>query len=116
MIYSLISGKPFTDISKESSPDKSDAETTSFQSTSDIIADVPIVAIAVSATVFTALTPAAFNHLIIFSFIIYTPNIFFHVLSPTQPSGLSPTSFWNFTTAFFVSLPNKPSAVTPTAL
>ena len=74
LIYSLISGKPLTEIKRDNNPERSEAETTNFQSTADITAEVPIVATAVSATVLIALIPAAFNHLINFSFIISPPK------------------------------------------
>lgn len=48
-------------VSMESIPASNDAETTRRQSTCESSADVPIAAIADCATVFTALTDAAFN-------------------------------------------------------
>lgn len=74
--YYLISGRPLTDIKSDKIPERSDAEITNFQSTAEITAEVPIVAIAVSATVFMALIPAAFDHFINFSFTISPPKSF----------------------------------------
>lgn len=87
LIYSLISGKPLTEIKRDNNPERSEAETTNFQSTAEITAEVPIVATAVSATVLIALIPAAFNHLINLSFIISPPKSFskFQVLH-TRPA------------------------------
>ena len=68
--YSLTSGNPATLVSSERIPASSEAEITTFQSTAERIADVPIVAAAVYAIVLTARTPAAFNHFSNFSFIL----------------------------------------------
>lgn len=66
IIYQLsTSGKPATDVSIDSNPASADAEITIAQLTFDKTADVPIVEIAVCATVLTALIPAAFAHLIV---------------------------------------------------
>ena len=56
-------------VSNDRTPESKEAETTIVQSTADITAAVPIVATAVCATVFIALTPAAFNQ-IFFLFVI----------------------------------------------
>lgn len=55
-------------------PASIEADATIIQFTSPITADVPIVATAVCATVFKALTPAAFNHFVNF-FLNYSPFV-----------------------------------------
>ena len=47
--YSLTSGNPATLVSRDRIPARSEAEITTFQSTAERIADVPIVAVAVCA-------------------------------------------------------------------
>lgn len=61
------SGRPATDISKDSIPASSDDEKTTAQFTLEITAEVPIVAIAVCATVLNALVEAALNHFTVIS-------------------------------------------------
>lgn len=72
-VFYLISGSPAIDDSKDKSPATAEALSTSFQFTSHIIAEVPIVAIAVCAVVLTALTAAALSHFKNFSFIFNSP-------------------------------------------
>lgn len=60
--YPLTSGRPATLVSTERRPARSEAEITTFQSTADSIAEVPMVATAVWATVLTARTAAALSH------------------------------------------------------
>lgn len=69
--HSLTSGSPATLVSNDRSPAKSEAEITTRQSTADSTAEVPMVAIAVCATVFTARTAAALSHFAAFLFIFY---------------------------------------------
>jgi len=57
-------------------PESRDVEPTASQFTSDIIADTPIVAIAVSATVLMALMPAHLSHTVkLFLFILLILSI-----------------------------------------
>ena len=58
----LTSGRPATEVRRDRRPAKAAAEQTTAQFTSDRIAEVPIVAIAVCATVFKARMPAALIH------------------------------------------------------
>ena len=74
LAYPSNSGKPFIEMSNEIRPESKDAEITNFQSTCEITAEVPIVATDVSATVFIALIPAAFNHFMNFCFITSPPK------------------------------------------
>lgn len=62
LIYFSSSGKPLIESSSDTKPESIEADSTSRQSTCEITADVPIVAIAVSATVLIARTPAALSH------------------------------------------------------
>lgn len=73
MRYST-SGKPASEVIIDKAPANSEAEANFIQSTSDISADTPIVAAAVWATVFTALTNAALIH-VLFNYYTSCPFI-----------------------------------------
>ena len=68
--YHSTSGNPAILVSKDKIPAKALALPTMIQFTSDIVADTPIVATAVCATVLMALIPAAFHH---FLFMLFNP-------------------------------------------
>src|SRR5699024_7088673 len=71
----LTSGSPAILVKIDTRPARTAVDATTAQSTSEIIADAPIAAIADCATVLTALTPAAFAQFIQYSlfFIIIFP-------------------------------------------
>ena len=90
--YSFISGKPAILVSNESIPANPAVLKTANHLTSPNAAAVPMAAMAVCATVFTALTDAAFTHLISFSlFIIHPISLFtiFCIASLSYPAALS---------------------------
>ena len=66
------------DVNRDKMPARADADATKVQLTSPIAAAVPIVAIAVWATVLTARIPAAFTHAL--------ENMFFKKLPPCKKS------------------------------
>ena len=68
--YHSTSGNPAILVNKDKIPAKALELPTIIQFTSDIVADTPIVATAVCATVLMALIPAAFHH---FLFMIFNP-------------------------------------------
>ena len=74
--YPSTSGSPATEVSRERIPARTEAEATAIQFTSPMNADVPTVATAVCATVFTARTPAAFSHFLKLFFIKIPPKVF----------------------------------------
>ena len=73
---SSTSGSPATDVKIDSSPASAEADSTTYQLTSVSSAVVPIVAIAVCASVFSALTAAASSHVICFLFIIFPLSLY----------------------------------------
>ena len=71
--YDSNSGSPATDVSMDTTPASTDADTTSLQSTAPKATADPIVPTAVCATVLTALTPAAFAHF--FQSLLFDPPL-----------------------------------------
>ena len=69
-LYHYTSGNPLILVSKDKIPAKTLELPTITQFTSDIVADTPIVAAAVCATVLIARIPAAFHH---FLFMLFNP-------------------------------------------
>lgn len=69
--YSCTSGNPAILVSRLSTAASADAEATISQSTSDSTAQVPIVATAVCASVFSARIPAALIHDLKLVFIVF---------------------------------------------
>lgn len=80
--YYLHSGNPATLVSNDKPPANTVADTTTVQFTALITAALPIVAIAVWAMVFTALTPAHFNHFFDFSLNFMFFFLPFQVINP----------------------------------